>query len=87
MGHRAKRLGGWLNRFFFLFWFSFFSTIIPRPIQRVFTFSFGIIFYLIMPKTRRGVQANLRVIGEGRWSKPPMAFPIPTFKQTVIETK
>jgi KDO2-lipid IV(A) lauroyltransferase len=69
MGHRAKRLGGWLNRFFFLFWFSFFSTIIPRPIQRVFTFSFGIIFYLIMPKTRRGVQANLRVIGEGRWSK------------------
>jgi len=73
MGHRAKRLGGWLNRFFFLFWFSFFSTIIPRPIQRVFTLSFGTLFYLIMPKTRRGVKANLRVIGKGRWSKKKIA--------------
>jgi len=62
-----------LNRFFFLFWFSFFSAIIPRPIQRVFTRSIGTIFYLLMPKARRGVKANLRVIGRGRWSKRGIA--------------
>ncbi len=57
-----------LNRFFFLFWFSFFSTIIPRPIQRLFTRSFGTLFYLLMPKARQGIGANLRVISRGRWS-------------------
>ena len=56
-----------LNRFFFLFWFSFFSTIIPRPIQRLFTRSFGTLFYLLMAKARRGIEANLRVIGSGQW--------------------
>ncbi len=62
-----------LNRFFFLFWFSFFSTIIPRPVQRVFTRSFGNLFYLLMPKARRGAKANLEVIGRGRWSKREIA--------------
>jgi KDO2-lipid IV(A) lauroyltransferase len=61
------RAGGRLNRFFFLFWFSFFSTIIPRPLQRIFTVSIGSLFYLLMPKSRRGVKANLQVIGQGRW--------------------
>ena len=64
---------GRLNRFFFLFWFSFFSTIIPRPIQRVFTLSIGTLFYLLMPKSRRGVQANLRVIGGGTWGTKEIA--------------
>jgi len=64
---------GRLNRFFFLFWFSFFSTIIPRPIQRVFTRSIGTLFYLLMPKSRRGVLANLRVIGGGRWGTKEIA--------------
>jgi KDO2-lipid IV(A) lauroyltransferase len=63
------RAGGWLNRFFFLFWFSFFSTIIPRPLQRIFTLSIGNLFYLLMPRARRGVKANLRVISRGRWDK------------------
>ena len=63
MGDRAMRLGGWLNRFFFLFWFSFFSTIIPRPIQRIFTLSFGTLFYLIMPKAPEGMAAI--AIGSG----------------------
>ena len=63
------RAGGSLNRFFFLFWFSFFSTIIPRPLQRFFTLSIGNLFYLFMPKARHGVKANLRVISGGRWSK------------------
>jgi KDO2-lipid IV(A) lauroyltransferase len=67
------RAGGWLNRFFFLFWFSFFSTIIPRPLQRFFTLSIGNLFYLLMPKARQGVKANLRVIGRGRWREREIA--------------
>ncbi|OGP85605.1 MAG: hypothetical protein A2Z08_00405 [Deltaproteobacteria bacterium RBG_16_54_11] len=62
-----------LNRFFFLFWFSFFSTIIPRPIQRVFTRSIGTLFYLLMPKSRLGIKANLRVIGKGAWGDKEIA--------------
>jgi len=62
-----------LNRFFFLFWFSFFSTIIPRPIQRVFTRSIGTLFYLLMPKARQGVVANLRVICGGTWGAQEIA--------------
>lgn len=62
-----------LNRFFFLFWFYFFSTIIPRPIQRIFTRTFGYLFYLLMPISRKGIKANLEVIGAGRWSKREIA--------------
>jgi KDO2-lipid IV(A) lauroyltransferase len=57
-----------LNRFFFLFWFFFFSSIIPRPIQRLLARSIGNIFYLLMPKARQGIEANLHVIGRGKWS-------------------
>jgi KDO2-lipid IV(A) lauroyltransferase len=67
------RAGGWLNRFFFLFWFSFFSTIIPRPLQRFFTLSIGNLFYLLMPRARRGVKTNLQVISGGRWDKREIA--------------
>ncbi len=67
------RSGGRLNRFFFLFWFYFFATIIPRPLQRVFTISIGTLFYLLMPKTRQAVKENLKVIGRGRWGKKEIA--------------
>jgi KDO2-lipid IV(A) lauroyltransferase len=67
------RAGGWLNRFFFLFWFSFFSTIIPRPLQRFFTLSIGSLFYVLMPVARQGVKANLQVINRGRRSKREIA--------------
>ena len=67
------RARGQHNRFFFLFWFVVFSTIIPRSLQHVFTLSIGTLFYLLMPKTRRGVKANLRVIGGGRWSEQEIA--------------
>ena len=58
-----------LNRFFFLFWFFFFSSIIPRPLQRLFTRTIGNLFYLLMPKSRQGIVANLRVIGQGKWKE------------------
>ena len=67
------RARGQHNRFFFLFWFVVFSTLIPRPLQHVFTLSIGTLFYFLMPKTRRGVKANLRVIGGGRWSEQEIA--------------
>lgn len=67
------RAGGQHNRFFFLFWFSFFSTIIPRPLQRAFTLSIGTLFYFLMPKTRSGVKTNLRVIGGGKWGEKEIA--------------
>jgi KDO2-lipid IV(A) lauroyltransferase len=67
------RAGGWLNRFFFLFWFSFFSTIIPRPVQRLFTLTIGNLFYLLMPRARAGVVTNLQVIGQGRWNRRQIA--------------
>jgi KDO2-lipid IV(A) lauroyltransferase len=63
------RRGGRLNRFFFLFWFSFFSTIIPRRVQRFFTLTIGNLFYLLMARARAGVSANLEVIGGGRLSR------------------
>lgn len=67
------RPGGRLNQFFFLVWFFFFSTIIPRPLQKIFTRSVGNLFYLLMPTTREGVKENLRVIGAGRWGEKEIA--------------
>ena len=63
------RGGGRLNRFFFLFWFSFFSTLIPRRVQRLFTLTIGNLFYLLMARARAGVLANLQVIGGRRLSR------------------
>jgi KDO2-lipid IV(A) lauroyltransferase len=60
---------GWFNRFFFLFWFYFFATILSRPIQRILTRSIGNLFYLLMPETKKAVKKNLEmIIGEG-WGK------------------
>ena len=67
------RGGGRLNRFFFLFWFSFFSTIIPRGVQRLFTLTIGNLFYFLMARARAGVLANLQVIGGGRLSRGEIA--------------
>ncbi|MBW2038572.1 MAG: lysophospholipid acyltransferase family protein [Deltaproteobacteria bacterium] len=75
------RAGGWLNRFFFLFWFYFFATIIPRPLQRIFTSSIGSLFYLLMPKTRGAVKKNLSLIeGERRGEKEIDALARRTFQ-------
>ncbi|MCX8119013.1 MAG: lysophospholipid acyltransferase family protein [Desulfobacterota bacterium] len=58
-----------LNRFLCLFLFQFFSTLIPRPIQKYITVVIGDLFYLLMPETRRAIRKNLEVVGRGRWSK------------------
>ncbi len=58
-----------LSRFVFLFLFQFFSTLIPRPIQKFFSVVIGDLFYLSMRKTRKNVRSNLEGISRGRWSE------------------
>jgi KDO2-lipid IV(A) lauroyltransferase len=58
-----------LNRFIYLFFFQFCSTLIPRSIQRFFSVVVGDLFYLLMKKTRANVRKNVEGIGKGRWSK------------------
>lgn len=58
-----------LNRFIYLFLFQFFSTLLPRPIQKFFSVVVGDLFYLLMPKTRRAVRKNIEGVSRGRWSK------------------
>jgi len=58
-----------LNRYLYLFLFQFFSTLIPRPFQKFFSVVVGDLFYLLMPKTRRGVRKNVEAVSRGRWSK------------------
>jgi KDO2-lipid IV(A) lauroyltransferase len=57
-----------LNRFFYLFFFQFFSTLIPRSIQKFFSVVVGDLFYLLMKKTRANVRKNIEGVGRGRWS-------------------
>ena len=57
-----------LNRFIYLFLFSFCSTLIPRSIQKFFTVVVGDLFYLLMKKTRADVRKNLESVSRGRWS-------------------
>lgn len=57
-----------LNRFIYLFFFQFCSTLIPRPIQKFFSVVVGDLFYLLMRKTRGNVRKNVEGIGRGRWS-------------------
>jgi len=63
----AERYPLSLNRFIFLFFFSFCSTLIPRSIQKFFSVVVGNLFYLLMKKTRASVQKNLEGVGQGRW--------------------
>ena len=58
-----------LNRFIYLFFFQFFSTLIPRSIQKFFTVVIGDLFYLLMRKTRAHVRKNIEGLSKGRWSK------------------
>src|SRR4030043_18034 len=58
-----------LNRFIYLFFFQFCSTLIPRSIQKFFTVVIGDLFYLLMGKTRAHVRKNIEGLNKGRWSK------------------
>jgi KDO2-lipid IV(A) lauroyltransferase len=57
-----------LNRFIYLFFFQFCSTLIPRAIQRFFSVVVGDLFYLLMKKTRANVRKNVEGVSRGRWS-------------------
>src|SRR4030042_1783375 len=54
-----------LNRFIYLFFFQFCSTLIPRPIQKFFSVVVGDLFYLLMRKTRANVRKNIEGIRRG----------------------
>lgn len=58
-----------LNRFIYLFFFQFCSTLIPRPVQKFFSVVIGALFYLLMKKTRARVRKNIEGVSRGRWSK------------------
>jgi KDO2-lipid IV(A) lauroyltransferase len=58
-----------LNRFIYLFFFQFCSTLIPRPVQKFFSVVVGDLFYLLMRKTRAHVRKNMEGVSRGRWSK------------------
>jgi KDO2-lipid IV(A) lauroyltransferase len=58
-----------LNRFIYLFFFQFCSTLIPRSIQKFFSVVVGDLFYLLMRKTRARVRKNIEGVSRGRWSK------------------
>ena len=58
-----------LNRFVYLFFFQFCSTLIPRSIQKFFSVVVGDLFYLLMRKTRAHVRKNMDGVGRGRWSR------------------
>jgi KDO2-lipid IV(A) lauroyltransferase len=56
-----------LNRFIYLSLFQFFSTLIPRPVQKFFSVVIGDLFYLLMPETRGYIRENIKGVSLGRW--------------------
>jgi len=64
-----KRYSLSLNRFIYLFLFSFCSTLIPRSIQKFFSVVVGDLFCFLMKKTRASVRKNLEGVSQGRWSR------------------
>jgi len=58
-----------LNRFIYLFFFQFCSTLIPRAIQKFFSVIVGDLFYFLMRKTRTHVRKNIEVVSRGKWSE------------------
>ncbi|NWG02517.1 MAG: lysophospholipid acyltransferase family protein [Syntrophaceae bacterium] len=66
MGERHPRS---LNRFIYLFFFQFCSTLIPRSFQKFFSVVVGDLFYLLMKETRAHVRENMEGVSRGRWSK------------------
>jgi KDO2-lipid IV(A) lauroyltransferase len=57
-----------LNRFIYLFFFQFCSTLIPRSIQKFFSVVVGDLFHLLMKKTKANVRKNIEGVSQGRWS-------------------
>jgi KDO2-lipid IV(A) lauroyltransferase len=58
-----------LNRFIYLFFFQFCSTLIPRSMQKFFSVVVGDLFCFLMIKTRVNVRKNIEGVSRGRWSK------------------
>jgi KDO2-lipid IV(A) lauroyltransferase len=58
-----------LNRFIYLFFFQFCSTLIPRSIQKFFSVVVGDLFYFLMRKTRTRVRKNIEGVSRGKWSE------------------
>ena len=58
-----------LNRFIYLFFFQFCSTLIPRSIQKFFSVVVGDLFCFLMVSTRANVRKNIEGVSLGRWSK------------------
>lgn len=56
------------HRYIYLLLFQFFSTLIPRSVQKFFTVVVGDLFYLLMPEKRRAIRMNIEGVGQGRWS-------------------
>ena len=57
-----------LNRYVYLLGFFLGSILIPRPFQKFVAIPVGDVFHLLMRRTRRAVERNLEVIGQGRFS-------------------
>jgi len=58
-----------LNRFIYLFFFQFCSTLIPRSVQKFPAVVIGDLFYLLMKRTRAHVRKNMEALSRGKWSR------------------
>jgi KDO2-lipid IV(A) lauroyltransferase len=63
-----------INRFIYLFFFQFCSTLIPRPLQKFFCVVVGDLFYFLMRKTRANIRKNVKGVSRGNWSKERVDF-------------
>ena len=63
-----------INRFIYLFFFQFCSTLIPRPLQKFFCVVVGDLFYFLMRKTRANIRKNVKGVSRGNWSKGRVDF-------------
>ncbi len=63
-----------INRFIYLFFFQFCSTLIPRPLQKFFCVVVGDLFYFLMRKTRANIRKNVNGVSRGNWSKGRVDF-------------
>ena len=63
-----------INRFIYLFFFQFCSTLIPRPLQKFFCVVVGDLFHFLMRKTRANIRKNVKGVSRGNWSKERVDF-------------
>ena len=63
-----------INRFIYLFFFQFCSTLIPRPLQKFFCVVVGDLFHFLMRKTRANIRKNVKGVSRGNWSKGRVDF-------------